>query len=154
MKKILVAVDETKASLETVKKVASVFGGRRSEDIILVHVERMAGMSVLDDLLPIGAELDELKKTMQGTELQEMLDQKANRLLDYYQKLLKKHEITGVSVMIKKGHPADEILAAAEEVQADLIVIGSRDSRLHNIFLGSVSREVANNANVSVLIIR
>jgi nucleotide-binding universal stress UspA family protein len=154
MEKILVAVDQTKASLKTVKKVADIFSDHRSENITLIYVERMAGMSVLDDLLPVGAELEELKKTMQGTELQEMLDQKAGRVLDYYQNFLKEHEINGVSVMTKQGHPADEILAAAKEVQADLIVIGSRASRLHNIFLGSVSREVANNADVSVLIIR
>lgn len=154
MKRILVAVDQTKASLETVKKVAAVFGGRRSENITLVYVEKMGGQSILDDMLLSDSEIATLRESLKGTEYQEKLDQKANRLLDHYKKFLAEQEITGVSVVIKEGHPAEEILATAEEIQADLICMGSRAQRLHNVFLGSVSREVANNAPISVLIIR
>lgn len=154
MKKILVAVDQSKASLATVKNVAAVFGGRRCENITLVHVEKMEGQSILDDLLLSDSEISTLRQSLQGTEYQEMLDQKANRLLNYYQNFLKDHAINGVSVIIKEGHPAEEILATAKEIEADLICLGSRSQRLHNVFLGSVSREVANNAATSVLIVR
>ena len=154
MKRILVAVDQTKASLEAVKKVADVFGGRRSEKITLVYVEKMQGQSILDGLLLSDSEMSTLKESLQGTAYKEMLDQKANRVLDYYQNFLTEQDITGVDVIIKEGHPAEEILAAAKELQVDLICIGSRAQRLHNVFLGSVSREVANKAETSVLIIQ
>ena len=154
MRRILVAVDDTKSSLKSVERVAKIFGGRRSEKITLLYVERMAGMSVLDDTLPVGGELEEMRESFKGTELQEKLDRKARLVLEYYQKFLNEHEITGVDLMTRIGHPADEILAAAKEIGVDLIVVGSRARRLHNLFLGSVSREVANNADVSVLIMR
>lgn len=154
MKRILVAVDETKTSLETVKKVAEIFGGRRSENITLINVQKMGGKSILDDMLLSDSEIDTLRESIQGTAYQEMLDNKTNRLLEYYQNYLKENNITGVSVIIKEGHPAEEIIKAATEMRANLIAIGCRGKRQHSIFLGSVSREVANNAEISVLIIR
>jgi len=154
MRKILVAVDDTKASLKSVEKVARIFGGRRSDAITLLYVERMAGMSVLDDTLPVGGELEEMRQSLEGTERKKRLDEKARRVLEYYRRYLQEHEISGVTLMTRLGHPADEILETAKEIEADLIVVGSRSKRLHNLFLGSVSREIANNAEVSVLIIR
>ncbi|MGY6412377.1 MAG: universal stress protein [Alkalilacustris sp.] len=46
------------------------------------------------------------------------------------------------------GQPADEILAAAAEHSADLVVIGSRgQSQLRGLFLGSTAREVIRRAD-------
>jgi nucleotide-binding universal stress UspA family protein len=33
-----------------------------------------------------------------------------------------------------------------------MIIMGSRGKRLHNLWMGSISREVANNAEMAVLI--
>ena len=154
MKKILVAVDETKTSQNTIKQVAEVFGGRRAHDITLVYVEKMEGASIMDDLLLSESEIATLRDSLKGTEFQEKLDEKANRVLNHYKDFLKENNIEGVKLIIKEGHPAEEILAASKEIETDLIVMGSRSQRLHNLFLGSVSREVAENAESSVLIIR
>lgn len=52
------------------------------------------------------------------------------------------------------GHPAAEILDVADEVDADLIVLGSRGLGAVERFLrGSVSTRVANHARTSTLII-
>jgi len=37
-------------------------------------------------------------------------------------------------------------------VIAKMVVVGSRGKRLHNLWMGSISREVANDAEVAVLI--
>jgi len=37
-------------------------------------------------------------------------------------------------------------------VIAKMIVVGSRSKRLHNLWMGSINREVANDAEVAVLI--
>ena len=59
-----------------------------------------------------------------------------------------------IKAMIKQGHPAEQILSTAKEEGVDLIVVGSHGSRLHTLLIGSVSREVANTADISVLVAR
>jgi len=53
---------------------------------------------------------------------------------------------------VKGGDPAQEILRHAEEMQADLIAIGSRGLKGMKGMLGSVSRRVLGRAHCSVLI--
>jgi nucleotide-binding universal stress UspA family protein len=53
------------------------------------------------------------------------------------------------------GHAAEQIIRAAEEEEADLIVIGSRGlSEWKALLLGSVSDHVLHHAHCSVLIVR
>ncbi len=152
MEKILVAVDDTKSSLRTVEFMAKLFPCTRPETVLLLYVEKIMGRSLMDDVLMSDSEIEALKESLKGTEYQEMLDRKAKKILAYFKKALEEQGITGVKPVIKEGHPAEEILKTAQEVGAEMIVIGSRGKRLHNLFMGSVSREVANRADVSVLI--
>jgi nucleotide-binding universal stress UspA family protein len=60
---------------------------------------------------------------------------------------------TGVSanVVARLGEPADALLAIAEEVEADLIVVGNRGmSGVRRYLLGSVADRVAHHAPCSV----
>jgi len=60
-----------------------------------------------------------------------------------------------VAVDLREGDPAAQLIDAAAEAQADLIVIGSRGlSALPRLVLGSVARSVLLHAPVSVLVIR
>lgn len=57
--------------------------------------------------------------------------------------------------LIRTGSPADEIVHAAQEVGADLIVIGSRGwGEVRSVLLGSVSERVLHLAHRPVLIVR
>jgi nucleotide-binding universal stress UspA family protein len=59
------------------------------------------------------------------------------------------------SVEVREGDPADQLIKAANEVGADLIVVGSRGlSTLPRLVLGSVARKVLLHAPQSVLVIR
>lgn len=63
----------------------------------------------------------------------------------------------GVNVveLVRPGRPADEISLVAEELKADLVVIGSRGRRgIKRFVMGSVAGEVADEAPCSVLIVR
>jgi len=52
------------------------------------------------------------------------------------------------------GHPADAIVAAAEERGADLIVVGTREpSTLERVLGSSVSQSVSHHAHCDVLIV-
>ena len=53
------------------------------------------------------------------------------------------------------GHPADEILAVARDIGADLIIVGSKPiTMLEHLVLGSVSAKVARDAGCTVEIAR
>jgi nucleotide-binding universal stress UspA family protein len=61
-----------------------------------------------------------------------------------------------VSVSVTaSGVPADELLAVARAEGADLVVVGSRSHNfLHEVFLGSVAKEVIRKSDLPVLIVR
>jgi nucleotide-binding universal stress UspA family protein len=57
--------------------------------------------------------------------------------------------------LVRNGSPADEIIAAAEEIGATLIVLGSRGmGSVRSVLLGSVSERVLHNAYCPVLVVR
>src|SRR5712692_1859637 len=62
-----------------------------------------------------------------------------------------------IEVLIRVGLPADEIVRAAQELQVDFIVIGSRGNslgqRIRRFFAGSISRKVLHNASCPVMIV-
>ena len=59
-----------------------------------------------------------------------------------------------VSSVVRRGVPAHELLAVAEETHGDLIVVGSlRHERLEQWVLGSVTTEVIRDGRCSVLVI-
>lgn len=63
----------------------------------------------------------------------------------------------GVEVRVypRQGDPADAILDVAEEIEADLIVVGNKGmSGAKRFLLGSVPNKVSHHAPCSVLIIR
>ena len=59
------------------------------------------------------------------------------------------------TVDVRAGDPSREVVAAAAEWQADLIVTGSRGlSGIRSVLLGSVARNVLHHAPCSVLVVR
>ena len=106
----------------------------------------------MDGLLLSSSETETLKESLQGTEYQAQVDQKAETVLNYFKDLLEKQGFSGVVPLVRQGHPAEEILKAAQENNVEMIIIGSRGKRLQNLWMGSISREVANNAPMAVLI--
>lgn len=67
---------------------------------------------------------------------------------------LSTHGVQAVAT-VRAGDPAAELLAAASEVPADLIVVGSRGlTGLRRLAVGSVARRVVHHARASVLIVR
>lgn len=57
-------------------------------------------------------------------------------------------------VEIRSGHPAQTILDVAEEIGADLVIIGSHKPGLEDYFLGSTAARVVRHANCHVLVQR
>lgn len=150
MKKILIAVDETSGS----KAVLSVFKNlvRPPEEVLLLHVERLEGKSLMIDMLG-EAELATLKESLKDTEHKEKLDKKAEQVLNYFKKELQSSGLINIRTVIREGIPADEILKVAEEENVDLIIVGDNGKKgLVRLITGCVSKEVEKHATVPVLV--
>src|SRR5210317_1917118 len=121
MKKILIACDETKSSLG----VLEVFRNqvRPPEEVILVHVQRILGRSLMGDMLG-EAEMSTLKEAVRDTQFQEELDEKAEKVLSYYKKELEKSGLFNIKTVVRAGIVTEEILKVADEERVDLMILG------------------------------
>lgn len=153
MKKVLFAVDDTKGSKAAVDGFSRVCKSIAPETVLVLYVEKFEGRSLMDEMLG-DAEMSTLKEVLEGTEYKAKLDEKAEKILNFYKKAFESSGVSGVKTIMKEGHPAEEILKTASEEEVDMIVVGSRGKRTSRRFMGSVSREVLNHAEVPVLLVK
>jgi len=153
MKKILIAVDDSKGSLPITEKFGDIFSVIKLDEVAILYVERAEGGVLMDETMS-DTELEALKEALKGTEYQAALDRKAAGILNFYEKALSEKGVKGIKKIVREGHPADEILDVAKEEGSELIVVGTRGRRLQAFLMGSVSSEVAHRADVPVLIVK
>jgi len=140
VRNILVAVDGSQSSQRAVEFAASL-AAATDASLALLHVlspeeHSLAGASAL-------SQEDLSKRTQQA----------AAPILDAARNIAGEHLV--VTTDVRRGHPADEIVAYAAQITADLIVMGSRGlSDLQSLLLGSVSSSVVQHAPCSVTIVR
>ncbi|MHB8880671.1 MAG: universal stress protein [Thermodesulfovibrionales bacterium] len=151
MNKVLIAVDDSKGSEAAIRTFIDLFSSNWPEAVSLLYIQKIEGRSLMDEMLG-DAEMSTLKEMLQGTEYQEILDKKAEKVISYHTKILEGKGVAGIKAIVREGHPADEILAAAKEEGSGLIIIGTHGRRMHTLLMGSVSREVANRADIPVLL--
>jgi nucleotide-binding universal stress UspA family protein len=140
MKEILIATDGSAASREAVQ-----FGLELAEEhaaeVTFVHVVPVLDRSFADGIgVPAARphQIDEVDRRP----LEDALALAAERDVDAKAELL-------------AGIPADEIVAYADLLDADLIVVGSRGrGAIATALLGSVSRGVLHEARRPVLVVR
>jgi len=150
MNKVLIAVDGTKGSTAVLSTFYNLV--RKPEHVILLHVEKLQGRSLMIDMLG-DAEMSTLKESIAGTEHKEALDEKADKILNYYKNVLEDSGKVSITAEIRAGHPCDEILKVAAEENVDLILLGNSGRRGFNrIISGSVAREVQKHTKVPVLV--
>ena len=153
MKRVLLAVDDTKSSHSALNTFIDLFSNIHPETVILSTVEQFGGKSVLHDRIS-DTDISVLLETLKGTEIQELLDKKSKDILESCKKSLEDNGVKGIKTVIKAGHPAEEILKTVKEEGAGMIIMGSKGKRMHTVLLGSISREVVNSSEVPVLIAR
>lgn len=146
---ILVATDGSEQAREAARFVRKVFAREVVGRITLVAVVRPPSNVLLTMGLGAGvisAEAwQEFDKASRHA-AEEALTQ-AHTLLDPL--------VPQVEQQIRHGFPADEIVQAARELGADLIVMGNRGwGELRSVLLGSVSERVLHLAHCPVLIVR
>ena len=104
--------------------------------------------------------LPDFMKSGHGTpgydrELYEMIEEKAQETL---RKLVWRVKVAGGSVAeahLRMGAVAEEIVAIADELEVDLIIVGSRRlGRIRRALAGSVSESVFRHAHCPVMVVR
>ncbi len=151
MKNILIAIDGSDDSSKALDLGGELAKSMDSK-VVLVAVQR--SLEDIQYYLPALSYF--LKKTKQEDEeeVKEKFASIGQQFLDDSKKTLEEKGLTNVKTVLKWGRPADEILKAADEEGADMIVIGCRGKHLSKRLLGSVSDEVSERSKVSVLIAR
>ncbi len=140
IKKILIATDGSEYTKSAIKKGLSLAKmlGAEVTGVYVVDIRDFSGID-LEDMEY--AYVNMLRDN--GDEILEELRDEADKM--------------GVRIRTVKreGIPADEIVKAAEEDDADLIVIGSfGQSALEKLLLGSVAEKVIRHAPCPVLVVR
>jgi nucleotide-binding universal stress UspA family protein len=117
---------------------------------------KMTVLSVVGDIPMLPAELDALNEAQIESlkQANKRLKEEAEELVEREVRRLREDGWPG-ETMMRSGKPVEEILRAAEEIDADLIVLGSHGARMAKRFLlGSVSDRVLEYASCSVLIVK
>ena len=150
IKKILYATDLSKNSADAFYYAIDV-SQRRDAKITILHV-----VEPLPPLARFYGSLDE-EKEVYRRETTADLEVIKKRLEEICQRVEKKGTscLALVSdILVRVGHPVEEILKAAEEEKCDLLVLGSHGKGfLKQTFLGSVSHKVLDRSRMPVFII-
>jgi nucleotide-binding universal stress UspA family protein len=142
MKKILIATDGSPAALQAVE-LGLELAEEQGAEPTFVHVAPTA------DVLPVAG------FAMAGpVSVPHELDEHDRTSLDEALALAEERGIEARSRLLV-GAPATQVVAFADEIDADLIVVGSRGlGAIGSTLLGSVSRKVLHDAKRPVLIVR
>ncbi|KAF5799387.1 putative universal stress protein A [Helianthus annuus] len=144
--KVLVAIDESEGSLYALQWAL--------EHLHLPETEGSAAITVVHvqphfmpphTAIPVGPVMDSIKKAQ---------EQSASEVISRATKLCEQHMIKA-EMMVIRGDPKEMIVEASEDMNVDLLVVGSRGlGQIKRAFLGSVSDYCAHHAKCPVLIVR
>lgn len=137
-KKILVAIDLSDDSAQIVLRALAVAGSSGAE-LHLIHVIEPLSFAYGGDI------------PMDFSGIQDEIHQQASAQLKRFGDL---HQISHDNQHIVLGRPEAEVHAKAEEISADLIVIGSHGRHGLALLLGSTANGVLHGALCDVLAVR
>jgi nucleotide-binding universal stress UspA family protein len=142
--RILLATDGSPHALRAAAWTARMARECRDVDVVVVHVGHLPALALG------GAEVvTDLGGVVEG------LERAGRAILDRTVREAFPEGTARVTTVYRTGEPAGEIVRAAEELRADLIVVGSRGlGQIGGLILGSVSERVLHGARCPVLVVR
>ncbi|MDD3458963.1 MAG: universal stress protein [Weeksellaceae bacterium] len=140
--KILVPIDLSDINSKVISTAIAQAKLVPDSEIFMVHVVTLdIGIIVSETGFTYLPELEEdvfNDETRQVEELKEMVEK----------------EGIPCKLIVKQGIPSDIILQEAQDLGADLIVIGSQGhNMLYNVFIGSVATEVIKRSQIPLLVV-
>jgi universal stress protein A len=136
--KMLVAIDLTEETPHVLDKAIEISKAHGSE-VVLIHVVEPVGYAYGGDI------------PMDLTELQDQLDVAAREQLESYGQ---KYGVKPDNQLVLVGRPESEIHRLSEELEVDLIVVGSHGRKGFQLLLGSTANGVLHGAVCDVLAVR
>jgi universal stress protein F len=127
----------------------------RSEGVLATATElarRTGGKLILFRAVGVPHDVPVEAYSMTPAGLAELLEREARKYLDQVAATLPKDMVALITVHV--GTPWQGICAAADEHQADMIVIGSHGYSVLDRLVGTTAAKVVNHATQSVLVVR
>jgi nucleotide-binding universal stress UspA family protein len=141
--KILVALDSSEEATLAATTAADIAQSTGSE-LHLVHVRPMT--MYIDPSTDRARRIAEVEEAVKR-EAQEFLDAQLKQIQDAGGSVAQAH--------VRLGRPDEEIVGLADEMEAGLVVMGSRGmGGLKRLLMGSVSDSVVRHAHCPVLVVR
>ena len=151
MTHVLVATDGSEQSLKAARYLRSLLDPASLEKVSIIAVVRPLAA------VPFASDFGEEQQAAQQAEVDPAgysFQQAARKAVDRVAEELR-DMTTNVDTMVRAGTPADQIVRAADELEADLKVIGGRGKgAMEAIVLGSVAYRVLHHAPCPVLVTR
>jgi nucleotide-binding universal stress UspA family protein len=142
--KILVATDGSEEADLAIRTAADL-AARSSSELHVTHVGRM-----LTHGGPVGVNVGALPAGSQ-----ELLDKEAKKLLESQVERMREAGESVVEAHLVSGRADEEIIVLAEQIGADLVVMGSRGlGEVRRALVGSVSDSVVRHAHCPVMVVR
>ncbi|XP_009393020.2 uncharacterized protein LOC103978813 [Musa acuminata AAA Group] len=156
---VLVAVDESEGSLYALSWAldnlfAAAVGGAPNKPqplgrLVLVHAQQPLQQFIMHPIGPAvyatSSVIDSVKKAQ---------EQNSRDVIERAKGICRRRLVEAEAVVVI-GDPKETICQAAEQMQTDLLVVGSRGlSKIRRAILGSVSDYCAHHANCPVLIVK
>lgn len=138
-KKVLLAIDFSDDCKKVVARAREI-AAQNQASLSLVHVIEYSGTMYTGEI-PLPEDLD----------LDQRLAQQAGERLDAF---VNEHQLQVQSRHVEIGIPKREIVRVAEELDADLIVVGSHGRHGLQLLLGSTANGVLHQAGCDVLAVR
>ncbi len=146
--KIILAIDGTNHSDSAIEF---------TKTLNLCEGDEIRILSVVDMAVPLSLGIN-VGYLPSMTEIENIAKEKSEKTLEITSQKLKiifKGKAIDINLEILNGSPERRIVEKAEEIQADLIILGSHGyNRWERLLLGSVSDSVIHHAPCSVLVVR
>lgn len=144
MMRMLLATDGSKHATSAAELAARLARELRGAEVVLVnvgHIPTIAMGGPGEGFVDLGM-------------LEEGLQEAGRAILEKAMQAFAGDDVA-VTRLYRRGDPAGEIIKAAKELKADLIIMGSRGlGQIGGLILGSVSERVLHGAHGPVLIVR
>lgn len=150
MKKVLISIDYD-SSAEKVAEVGYAFAKEMNAEVFLVHVVSTYEYYSSTGNSPILGFGDMGGGTITPTITRDELMKETQKYLDKIKTMLGDDAI---QVIVADGETADTILSLANEIHADIIIMGSHSRRwLDKILMGSVTEKVMRKTKLPLFVI-
>ena len=141
---ILVAVDDSPISYAAIE---------HAEQLAKIMNSQVTVLSVLAVDPMVGVDFYKIAPSI--TEYVMAAEKNAQGRLDDIQQTLAQHGVHATTKIARESSTATAILKVAEEIQADLIIMGSHGHKgLKKWVLGSVAQEVLSSSHYPVLVVK